>query len=284
MSCQESTEKNSNAKMINQSKKIVKNQDVLINYDICGTGEFTVLLVHGWCINQTYWEEQVDAFCQDFRVVTFDLPGFGESGNNRKEWTVENYAKDIDALITQLHLKKVILVGHSMGGNIVLEAALKNEAVVALVGIDNFKQVGMEYTDALKKEMTDFVDLLKSDYAGIAPVYAANALFHPNTDSLVKQRVMMDFKTADSEIAISTLASYFDNLPNEKTQLTKWKKPFYLLNSSNTPTDTATLAGIGLDYKVVYIEETGHYPMIEKPVVFNRLLKGILSEIVLKTN
>ena len=132
--------------------------------------------------------------------------------------------------------------------------------------------------------MTDFVDLLKSDYAGIAPVYAANALFHPNTDSLVKQRVMMDFKTADSEIAISTLASYFDNLPNEKTQLTKWKKPFYLLNSSNTPTDTATLAGIGLDYKVVYIEETGHYPMIEKPVVFNRLLKGILSEIVLKTN
>ena len=114
--------------------------------------------------------------------------------------------------------------------------------------------------------------------------YAANALFHPNTDSLVKQRVMMDFKTADSEIAISTLASYFDNLPNEKTQLTKWKKPFYLLNSSNTPTDTATLAGIGLDYKVVYIEETGHYPMIEKPVVFNRLLKGILSEIVLKTN
>jgi len=165
MSCQESTEKNSNAKMINQSKKIVKNQDVLINYDICGTGEFTVLLVHGWCINQTYWYEQVDAFCQDFRVVTFDLPGFGESGNNRKEWTVENYAKDIDALITQLHLKKVILVGHSMGGNIVLEAALKNEAVVALVGIDNFKQVGMEYTDALKKEMTDFVDLLKSDYA-----------------------------------------------------------------------------------------------------------------------
>ena len=49
-----------------------------------GDGKFTLLFVHGWCIDQSYWSNQVAAFNSNYKIVTIDLPGFGKSGTNRK--------------------------------------------------------------------------------------------------------------------------------------------------------------------------------------------------------
>jgi len=76
-----------------------------------------------------------------------DLPGFGQSGKTRANWTIEEFGKDVNTLIDQLELKNVILVGHSMGGDVVLEAALNNPDIVALIGVDTFNDAGMEVTE-----------------------------------------------------------------------------------------------------------------------------------------
>jgi pimeloyl-ACP methyl ester carboxylesterase len=107
----------------NQQKKI-SDQGVNIAYTDNGKGDTTLLFVHGWCINKSYWTNQVSYFGKKYRVVTIDLPGFGQSGKNRTVWNAISYGRDVDSVISQLNLKNVVLIGHSMAGDIVLEAAV----------------------------------------------------------------------------------------------------------------------------------------------------------------
>src|SRR6187200_3178241 len=62
---------------------------VAIEFDECGQGDTTLLFVHGWCINKEYWADQSKYFSDKYKVVALDLPGFGNSGKNRTEWTFE---------------------------------------------------------------------------------------------------------------------------------------------------------------------------------------------------
>lgn len=257
----------------------IHNDGVAISYNSYGQGEPTLLFVHGWGINQSYWSQQVEALQTDYRIVTIDLPGFGESGKNRTEWSIEKYASDIDAVIEQLTLDRVILVGHSMGGDVVLESALQNEKVIALIGVDNFKEVGVEINKEVQEEINGFMDLLKSNYSQIAAAYADGALFHPSTDSLVRRRVISDISSSDSTIAIASLESLFAYALIETEQLAKLKQPLYLINSDATPTNREGLDATNITYEVIAIPATGHYPMIEKPDQFNALLRQTMQQI-----
>ncbi|MBA4056115.1 MAG: alpha/beta hydrolase, partial [Marivirga sp.] len=77
--------------------KEIKRDDALISYEISGSGEFTLLFVHGSYIDQTYWKSQVDYFRAEYTVVTIDLPGHGKSGRERKHWSVQGFALDVIA-------------------------------------------------------------------------------------------------------------------------------------------------------------------------------------------
>lgn len=257
----------------------LKNRGVFINHSSYGEGELTLLFVHGWCIDQTYWSEQVEALSSEYRVVTIDLPGFGKSGTNREKWSIEAYGEDVNAVIEQLGLNNVILIGHSMAGDVILESALKNTKVISLIGVDNFKDVGIEFNDDLKAEINFFMDMLKSNFSEVVPAYAEGNLFHPNTDSLVKARVIKDFMNSDSTIAALSLEALYEYALIEARQLSRLKQKIYLINSDDTPTNTAGLDNTGADYEIIGINSVGHYPMLEKPEKFNTLLKQVIAKI-----
>lgn len=280
MSCGEVKQKTEDTKPEATHSVSVNNNGMFISHNSYGEGDFTLLFVHGWCINQTYWSKQVEALSSDYRIVTIDLPGFGESGTNRENWSIEEYGSDIHAVIEQLKLTNVILIGHSMGGDIILESALKSADVIALIGIDNFKDVGVEFSEEMKAEIDGFVDLLKNNFSEIAPAYAEGALFHPSTDSLVKARVINDVKNSDSMIAISSLEALFSYALIEARQLSSLTQKLYLINSNASPTNTDGLDATGVAYELIEIHATGHYPMIEKPEEFNRLLTQTIQKIV----
>lgn len=257
----------------------VFNGDVRIYYEIYGESELTVLFIHGWCIDQAYWDSQVDALKPTYRVITMDLPGFGKSGMNREDWTIEAYGEDVNALINQLNLSRVVLVGHSMGGNVILEAAAKNDQVIALIGIDNFKDVGSELTQDVQEQVDAFLQMLEDNFSEIAPAYAEGSLFHNSTDSLVKKRVMEDFAANNPQSAIGSLKALLEYGSKEQELLSQIDHPLYLINSNASPTSSAALGSTGVYYEVLEIDSTGHYPMIEKPELFNSLLKEVLDRI-----
>jgi pimeloyl-ACP methyl ester carboxylesterase len=266
---------------VNESQETrIENENVYIHHQECGKGEVTLLFVHGWCIDQTYWFYQTDEFCKAYNVVSIDLPGFGNSGKNRNNFSMEAYGKDVNAVIDQLGLTNVILVGHSMGGDIILEAALNSDNVIALIGIDNFKDVGIPFTEETQREVDNFMKMLTENFHEIAPAYAEGSLFHTSTDSLVVRRVMDSFGSADSTAAISSLENLLSYGQKESEQLAKLKQKLYLINSDATPTNTSGLEATGVDFEVIDIPATGHYPMIEKPVLFNQLLDETVQKII----
>jgi pimeloyl-ACP methyl ester carboxylesterase len=279
--CNNPRPKNTNA--VNDDKNITTNlasNGVRIDYTDTGTGDTTLLFVHGWCINKTYWEKQVAYFGKRYRVVTIDLPGFGKSGRNRKDWGTRAYGQDIKNVISQLGLKNVILVGHSMAGDIILQGAVDApQNVLALVGVDNFKSVGVASKDSIKdkKEYDEAMGAMKKNFKAIAFDWFNKQLFYKTTSKNIKERILNDVAHSDSTIAIAALA--WDSNFSESNELLKLKKKLYLINSDYQPTDTTGLVAKKIPYQLLEVHATGHFPMIEKPAEFNKLLDNVIADI-----
>ncbi len=258
---------------------IIKISDADIYYVEKGESDTTLFFLHGWDINSGYWKDQMNYFSKKYRTVAIDLPGFGESASNRKDYTVEKYSDDVINVINKLDLKNVILIGHSMSGDIILEAALKNnKAIIGIAGVDNFKFVGSELSPGQLKEMNSFIDTLKKDYKNVAPEYAAKYLFRPSTDSTIRERVKKDYRESNPEAAISSIENIFKY--DEMKKLPELNYKLYLINSDGIATNTEGLKKYcKSSFEVLDIHGTGHFPMIEKPDEFNSLLQAAVYKI-----
>ena len=122
---------------------VVRSTDgVPIHYTVQGKGEPALVFVHCWTCDRHLWDGQVPAFARDHRVVALDLAGHGESGRGRKEWSIEAFGQDVKAVADKLGLERMVLVGSSMGGPVILEAARRMPGrVVGLVPVDILKNV-----------------------------------------------------------------------------------------------------------------------------------------------
>lgn len=110
---------------------------VPIRYEVHGTGEPAIVLVHGWTNSRGIWGRHPITLSREYQVVAVDLAGHGESGSNRTEWTMEAFGQDVGAVVDQLALERVVLVGFSMGGGVVLDASLRlGERVLGVVFVD----------------------------------------------------------------------------------------------------------------------------------------------------
>ena len=86
---------------------------VPIHYDVQGTGAVALVFVHGWCCNRGHWAGQVDHFAPDYTLVCIDLAGHGASGRDRARQTMSAFGQDVVAVVEQLGLEQVVLIGHS---------------------------------------------------------------------------------------------------------------------------------------------------------------------------
>ena len=253
--------------------------DANIYYIEEGSEDTTLFFLHGWGINSNYWLNQMDYFSKKYKTVAIDLAGFGKSISARKDYTVEKYAEDVIDIINKLDLKNVILIGHSMSGDISLETTLiNNKSIIGIVGIDNFKFVGNELNPEQLKEMNSFIDTLKKDYKNEAPEYAEKYLFSSSTDTLVRKMVKNDYRNSNPEAAVSSIEDVFKY--DEMKKLPNLNYKLYLINSDGMPTNKDGLKKYCENsFEVLDIHGTGHFPMVEKPDDFNRLLQKVIFEI-----
>src|SRR5437764_14509369 len=146
-------------------RKTVRADDgVNLVCEVRGQGDTALVFLHGWCGDRAYWKHQADAFAADYRVVTLDQAGHGESGKDRKAWTAGGLAGDVEAVVKALGLRRVILVGHSMGGQVALLAAKRMpETVVAVIGVDTLQNAEVEPPEEGRKK---FMEAFEKDFKG----------------------------------------------------------------------------------------------------------------------
>ena len=100
-------------------KKIINDLSVYLS----GNNESkTILFVHGFPFDHSMWQTQVDEFIKDYKCVTYDIRGLGESPAGDGQFTMESFVDDLERILYELKLNKPILCGLSMGGYISLRA------------------------------------------------------------------------------------------------------------------------------------------------------------------
>ncbi len=103
-----------------------------------GTGSATVIFIHGWTCDSSSWSAQVPAFAKKYRVITLDLPGHGKSASPKDgKFSMDLFARAVEAVRQEAKADKVVLVGHSMGAPVIRQyARLYPQHVAALVAVD----------------------------------------------------------------------------------------------------------------------------------------------------
>jgi pimeloyl-ACP methyl ester carboxylesterase len=255
-----------------KSEVVAAADGVPIHYSVTGKGEPALVFIHCWTCNRTFWENQVAEFSKTYRVVTIDLPGHGESGKERKTWSVESFGDDVATVVKKLGLKRVVLVGSSMGGPIALEATRRMpDRVIAIVPVDTLQNVGekvpQEQLDAVFKQM-------EADYKNATTSLLNQFFFSPTTPAAVKERVINATLSIQPDIAIPMLKAIFSYDP--VPAMREIKVPIRAINADRVPTNVEGNRKYAPQFDVVIIKGTGHYPMLEDPPRFNQMLADVL--------
>ena len=166
---------------------------VRIAYEVRGKGSPALVFVHGWSCNRSFWADQMEPFSRQFTVVAVDLAGHGDSGRNRERWTIQSYGEDVAAVVKKLDLKRVILIGHSMGGDVIPEAALRLPGrVVGLIWLDTYKKLGKGRTP---EEVQAFIAKLSPNFPE-ATRDLVRSMFVNTSDPALVERVALVMSSA----------------------------------------------------------------------------------------
>lgn len=248
---------------------------VPIHYSVQGRGEPALVFVHCWSCDRNLWENQVAEFAKNHRVVTIDLPGHGKAGQDRKNWSIESYAEDVKTVVTKLDLKRIVLVGSSMGGPITLEAARRMpDRVVGIVPVDTLQNVEARVPP---EQLEGVLKQLQADYKPAVTGFLNQYFFGPKTPAAVKARVIAETTARPPELALAILKAIFSY--DSAAALREVKVPIRAINADLVPTDLTINRKYAPQFNVVVMEGSGHYPMLEDPATFNRHLAEFLQNL-----
>jgi pimeloyl-ACP methyl ester carboxylesterase len=249
---------------------------VAIRYRVYGTGVPALIFIHGWASDSTYWDEQIDHFKTRYTVVTLDLAGHGESGTARRTWSMDAYGDDVVTVAERVPGKPLVLIGHSMGGPVALQAARRmQERVIGIVGVDTFQNLANPPApaDALEQRLAQF----RADFPSAMRDYVARSLFRPESNPELVRRIADDMASAPPAIAIGSIIGMNDM--NYSAAVADIAVPIVAINSDRGPTDAERIRIHAPTFRLKVMPGVGHFLMIEDPARFNALLDETLQEI-----
>jgi pimeloyl-ACP methyl ester carboxylesterase len=258
-----------------ESSFVTTNDGVSIAYDVNGKGAIALVFVHGWSCDRSYWREQIKTFSKNYKVVTIDLAGHGQSALNRTNWTISSFGNDVASVVKKLKLKRIILIGHSMGGDVIVDAAHHlPDRIIGLIMIDTYKKLGVgreiEQIDAFVKEVRlDFRANVKA---------LVRSLFTSDSDTTLVNFVAEDMASAPEDIALSSIKSSFLHSRQITHDLELLKLPTIAINPDNEETDFESMRLHGVS--VVIMKGGGHFIMMEDPKQFNEILDRTIKELL----
>lgn len=254
--------------------QVLSSDNVAISYDVQGQGKPALVFVHGWCCDRSYWKFQVPHFAERHQVVTVDLAGHGESGLGREQWSMEAFGKDVAAVVEKLDLDQVILIGHSMGGPVVLAAAQQMpKCTIGVVGVDTYLNIERQYT---QQQIDEYLGRLRTDFVETTSKMV-RGLFRPDANPDLVEWVVADMCSGPPHVGIGAVQGYlkFDR----KEALKKMRVPIHCINSDMRPTDIEAGRRHARSFQAKLMSGVGHFVMMEDPETFNRLLAETVDEL-----
>lgn len=249
-------------------------EGVGVHYTNYGTGEKALLFVHGWSSDETVWKKQAAELAKSTRVLTVDLPGHGQSDQPEIAYTMDYYARALDAVLRDAGVKKAVLVGHSNGTPVIRQFYRRYpEQVSGLVIVD-----GALRSFGNAEEMEKFIAPLR------APNYAENAgkfidhITEPMKDSAERAAIKSMMLRTPQRVAVSEMEGILDPVlwktdPIEVPVLIVLaKSPFW------TDEYEKFVRGLVPHLQYETLDGVSHFLMLDKPREFNELVLAFLKK------
>jgi pimeloyl-ACP methyl ester carboxylesterase len=251
--------------------------NVHIEYRLWGQGEPAIVLIHGWACDWNYWQAQIDALKSKYTVVALNLAGHGASESNRSDWNMGNYGEDVATVVRQVRNRRVILVGHSMGADVALEAARRiGDRVIGIIAVDSLKSIGLPPMP--QREIERQLAPFRANFIEATRNYVTEKMFEKGANPVLMQKVAYDMSLEPPAVGVPSLQSLL--AMDFGTLLPDIHVPVLAINSDLGPTDEARIRKQLPGFKAEVLEHTGHFLMMEDPQRFNPILLKDIQTLV----
>lgn len=243
-----------------------------IRYETFGTGPITLVLIHGWACDRTYWQKQIAAFSSQFRVLTLDLVGHGESDKCRTVWSIEGLGDDIARVVRAAAARQVVLIGHSMGGPVAIEAARRlGESVLGVVTVDILQSLA-------PPNLQDPPPLSVANFRSAGEPIIRKYMFTPHSDPVLVNRISRAMTSGSPQIAIA-LIDALNVFDGQAALAAIHGLPLTMINAAGQPIDSGALRQAHPKVRIFVVAGVGHFVMIEDPITFNALIASEVGQI-----
>ncbi|MBZ0302145.1 MAG: alpha/beta hydrolase [Anaerolineae bacterium] len=258
----------------------------IVHYEAHGRGR-PVLLLHGWLGSWALWHNTILELGKEFRTYALDFWGFGESGDQGMDFSVDNFVVLVNQFVDRLGIPNAPLVGHSMGGTVSLGTAIQQpEKVVKVIVIGSPIQ-GTSLSLLLKLASFDGWLSLSRRLPMVFTVFMRGLrLFMGGYAHLLAHDGRALGKMMDADLANLSGNTFFESIGTlRKTDLSprmgEIKMPVLGIYGARdlivNPNQSKVLKATTPHSKVAWFEQSGHFPMLDEPTRFHSTVRDFLN-------
>ena len=245
-----------------------------VHYRSFGKGDEALVFVHGWTCDWTFWRAQIPAFSKQTRVIAVDLPGHGESDRppEKSAYTMDSFARAVEAVMRDAKVRRAVLVGHSMGVPVVRQFyRLFPERTLGLVFVD-----GSLWPFAPRAMTESFLAPLRANYPeAVRPM--VEGMVRPMHSADERERVKAVMLATPAHVGVAAMEGMMDD-SLWKEDAIKVPALAVLARSPFWPADPeARFRRLAPDLDFHMWEGVSHFLMMDRPTEFNLTLSLFLG-------
>ena len=260
-------------KMIVEAK-YAKLDDTRIHYMSYGKGKEALVLIHGWTQNIDSWRDSDVEFAKRNRVILIDLPGHGKSDKPQVSYSMDYFARAVDAVLQDANVKRAVLVGHSMGTPVARQFYRKYpKKTLAIVIVDGllrpFGDQAMMDRMIAGLRSPEYKSTMEQMFAGMSG---------PGLATEAKERIAASSRATPQYVLVSAMEGmadtsiWGDDKINVPVLAVMAKNPFFPPNLEESYRSLVP----SLDFQMW--DNAGHFLMMEKPQEFNQAVLAFLNK------
>jgi len=234
--------------------------DKIVHYEVLGRGK-PIIFLHGWVGSWRYWVQAMQSASTSYRAYAVDLWGFGDTAKENRYYTLEQQSGLIDQFMNAMGIGKVALVGHGLGAAVAMLYAAKHSFVVDRTLVISLPTSGEELSERV---------------GSTTPAELAPRLLHQgvNPQTVISEASKTDqeaINTSIRELQSIDMIELASQITTASLVVHGQKDPII------PPPDLAEDGDLPPMFHHVVFEDSGHFPMLDQPSKFHRLMKDFLD-------
>ena len=243
-----------------------------ISYKFTGSGDTTAVILQGWGTSYPLYDVVAGSISSKYRVLQFDLPGFGSSHEPPESWTVDQFTDFFVKLMEALEIKKCVLIGHSYGGRMIIKLVARDNIPFEIEQIVLIDSAGVMPRRSFKQKVKVFRYKILKKILNLKPIYL---MFSELIELWKSTQGSEDYRNASPVMKGCLVKAVNEDL----THLFEKNKYDTLLiwgdKDDATPlSDAKTMEKLMPNAGLAVIPGTGHFSFAENVSMFTGIMKA----------